>query len=132
MPAFDLVCTAGGTLQVWTDPASASPVRPSRLNTDPRYPPTYLRATPGDPIEFAAVVEGVEGPLDSNPVLDGRTFTWAWIEWSGNIAAPLVLTSGQSSVVSIPVTANHAGHHLLRCAMSGGGGVVAVPFDVET
>lgn len=131
MPDFDAIVV--GAVATWADTASTNPVAPSRLNPDPAYPHSYVRI----PVGFSTVevvircqVLGVDAPLDID--LDGRLFTAILAEWSGPAPPVLSQDAGQSSITRVLVTYQHGGHQLVRLRRAGGGGVLAVPFFVET
>ena len=127
MPDFEIQITGGNQIP-WLDAPSVSPAAPSRLVPDPNHPPTYRQIETGT-LTFEAVVDGDVAPLDVD--LDGRLFTWEWIEWSGTTGPPaIVLTAAQSSTADVTLTSAHAGHFILR-ALRDGGGAMFIPFDVE-
>jgi hypothetical protein len=131
---FDAIIV-GGEQTPWIDAPSASPEAPSRLNPDPAYLPSYRVIELVDingafsTVLIKAVVGGVVAPMDA--ALDGRLFSWAWAEWSGDAPPPVVLGASQSSLATITLyrSANHYGHFLFRFRRAQGG-VVLVPFDV--
>jgi hypothetical protein len=130
VPDFDAKVI--GTVLPWADTASTNPIAPSRVNPDPAYPHSFVSLNAGvSPIEVVvhAIVNGVEAPLDG--ALGGRLFTAMLAEWSGPIPPVLTQDPGQSSITRIQITLLHGGHHLVRLRRTGGG-VMAVPFFVNT
>lgn len=133
MPDFTAEITAGAATQIWTDPpAPESPLTgaggaPSRLNPDVDHPHTLRAVQSGSTVTIQATVNGVLAPLDS--VLDGRLFTVHFAEVPVWPPPAITLTPGQSSVASFAPTM--AGHHLVVMRRQGGGGAVAIPFELE-
>lgn len=128
MPDFT-VQFVGGTQVPWIDVASDDPQAASRLFADPDHLRNYRRFIPPATVTIRAVVDGVAGPADVD--LDGRLFTAAWVEYSGDSRPPIAQAVGTSAVCTIAVTTAHLGHFILRLRREGGGGVL-VPFDVES
>src|SRR5262245_42900543 len=124
VPNFEARITAGATLTVWVDVATAK--APTRLNPNPVHPPKYQRVTWGDTVTVKATVNGVEGPLDAQ--LGGTLFKCHFAEVP--IWPPVAITSppGQSSVATFKP--KYVGHHLLVMRREDGG-AVGVPFFVE-
>lgn len=110
---------------VWLDSQD-----PTRLNPAPTHPHTYRRVQVPATIVFRAVVDGVVGPLDSDPVLGGKIFSAVMGRWSGNFPPVVVQTSGRSSEVTVTLGADNYGHQQLLMTLPGGGGV-GIPFDGE-
>ncbi len=113
----------------WVDEASNTEA--SRLNPDPEHLPSYRKITivaGAATVEFRAIVGGVEAPLDT--ALGGDLFTAAWAEWSGISPPPIVQTSGQTSVLNVPLTSSNVGHFCLSLTRPNGGGML-IHFDVE-
>jgi hypothetical protein len=127
VPDFTVVLE-GGIQVPWIDLPSAVPQQASRLVNDLDHLRGYRRFIPPAIVTVKAVVSGIEAPLDVD--LAGRVFVASWVDWSGDAAPPITLTPGQSSLVLVGVTADHAGHHILRLRRDGGGAWL-VPFDVE-
>jgi hypothetical protein len=137
VPDFTITI-AGGSWVPWTDPASAGPIAPSRLNDDPAHLRTYLKVLAPSTITITAVVEGVSGPLDSDPVMAGRLFSTDFAEWSGNTQPALASAPGHSSVVTVTLLSQHIGHHIAFMSLAGlvagqptSFGGLGIPFDVE-
>lgn len=126
MPNFTARLFSGGTVTVWSDPATAT--APSRLNPNPARLHTYLRVAPSTSISVRATVGGVEGPLDG--ALGGKLFTAWWAHWSGPFPPAIVQPAGQTSVANVTFGATHLGHFILFLGRDGGG-AVGIPFDVE-
>lgn len=127
MADFSVTITNG--VQVpWVDLKRNVPEQASRLVNDPDHLRSYRRFPPPATVIISAIVGGVTAPMDA--ALGGRLFTAAWLEWSGNTPPPIVQAPGQSSFVTVFVTAVNAGHHVLRLLRDGGGAWL-VPFDVE-
>lgn len=138
MPNFDLAprqvfSTSDISLAPWTDPAREpgtldedDPGAPSRLNAREERPQLYYQVTPGV-LQFAATVDGVEAPLDANPVMAGETFQ-AWNVEHPPLNGPAIAQpAGQSSVAN--VTLAEPGHYCVgfRTPLRG---AVLFHFDV--
>lgn len=117
----------GGAEIAWPDAAGTS--SPSRLNPQPQHPHGYRAVSVPGSIIVYAIVGGVTGPLDSDLVMAGRTFTATIARWSGSFPPVVTQGGGQSSRVNIVLGADNVGHHQLLLTLSGDGGSVGVPFD---
>lgn len=106
MPDFSARLTAGVVLEAWQDADS-----PQRTNPIEGRPHKRWRATLNSPVTAKCTVAGVEGPLDSNPVMAGFVFRWWWVEIPGGPQPFISIGAGQSSVVQFTPTT--AGHHVL-------------------
>lgn len=134
MPDFDVI-TIGGAQVPWVDEPSANPVAPTRINPDPAHLHSYRQIIPPAVLEFECIVGGVTAPLDSDPVMAGRTFTADWAEYSGDVPPSITQAAGQSSAITVTLLASHIGHFLLGVTLSDGvvtSGCMGVPFDAET
>ncbi len=125
MPLFD-VQVSGGSQVAWQDTHS-----PSRLNPVPAHPHSYRVVSVPGALTVSAVVEGVVAPLDSDPVMAGRTFSAVIARWSGNFPPVVTQAAGQSSLVTIQLGADNVGHQQLLLTLSADGGSIGVPFDGE-
>ena len=133
MPDFSAELTAGAAGEIWIDPpvpegpSTGAGGAPSRLNPDVNYPHTYRAVQLGSSVMIQASVNGVPAPLDV--ALGGRLFTTHFAEVPVWPAPAIALTPGQSSVATF--TPTELGHHLVVMRRQGGGGAVAIPFQLE-
>lgn len=126
MADFDVQVGVGFGSKVWVDRST----RP-RLNPNPRHPHRFWRVLDTAPtVQLACVVDGIVGPADSD--LDGRLFTWTWVETFSDPPIAIPTPPMQSSAVSFTGIAflGRGGHHLLMATRQEGGSI-AIPFMVE-
>lgn len=133
MPDFTAEITAGAAREVWTDPpvpegpSTGAGGAPSRLNPDIDYPHTCRVVQLSATVTVEASVNGVPAPLDV--ALGGRLFTTHFAEVPEWPAPAITGPAGQSSVATFTPTV--VGHYLVVMRRQGGGGAVAMPFEVE-
>jgi hypothetical protein len=119
MPDFSARFTAGVSLETWEDPATVSPVRPSRINPAPQRALRYWLGAVDTPIEVAATVDGVEGAVDAS--LDGRTFI-SWFAECPSPRPPIAHPPDTSSLCTF--TPRQPGHYTLVLRRRQGGGIL--------
>lgn len=128
MPAFDAVLSstsAAGTPTAWIDSHT-----PARNNPNPAHPHSYIAVPVPGSITFDCRIGGVTAPLDSDPVMAGRTFSAVLGLWSGDAPPTVVQAAGRSSRITVTLAANNVGHHQLLVTLPDGGSI-GVPFDGE-
>lgn len=101
----------------WRDPAAGT--KPSRTNPFSGIPHKRAKASLGW-LQIVAVVNGVQGPLDS--ALGGRLFQCYVIEHPTAYQPPVLQDSGYSSVADVRLDA--AGHYTIVFRRTGGGAFV--------
>jgi hypothetical protein len=126
MADFDIVVGTGVDSKAWNDLQTVP-----RLNANPRHPHRFWRVLDtATTVQFACRVNGVTAPANAD--LDGRLFTWTWVETFSDppiaIPSPPMLSSmaeftGQAFL-------GRGGFHLLMATRMEGGSI-AIPFMVE-
>lgn len=118
MPDFSARFTAGVSLETWDDPATVSPVRPSRINPAPQRSARYWLGTVGTEIEVMATVNGIEGEHDYN--LGARTF----ISWFAECPSPRPpIRNPLDNSGTCRFTPRVPGHYTLVLRRKQGGGI---------
>lgn len=123
MPIFNVL--TGLPLSAWQD---------TRINPNPRHPLGFaVVSPPTNPwtdYVFQCVVGGVTAPLDSDPVMGGRTFSSVMSMYAGGPPPSIIPTAGQSSKFKVRVYLQNVGHNVVLVRLSPNGGGMQVPFDV--
>jgi hypothetical protein len=103
-------------LAIWKDHELGA--NPPRINPADGHPHKYVRAIVGSYLQLAAVVNGVEAPMDSE--LGGRLFTSWVVEYPTPYEPPIVSPAGQSSLIDVRLDVE--GHYTIMVRREGGGG----------
>ena len=126
MADFEIVVGSGVDSKAWNDVRSVP-----RLNANPRRPHRFWRVLDtAETVQFACRVSGVNAPANTD--LDGRLFTWTWVETFSDppIAIPNPPMLSSMAEFTGQAFLGRGGHHLLMATRQEGGSI-AIPFMVE-
>ncbi len=127
MADFRLAFDTGVTFETWQDPPESSPRElPSRLNPNTEHPHTRAVGTTGVAVQFLAVVNGVDAPLDTD--LGGELFSAIVVEAPGS---PPHCTGSVGQTSQQRFTPTEAGHHTVFMTRQGAHGGIYAHVDVR-